>query len=393
MEITRLRVLALTNVFWRPWDTTRGTYNQVIYHGLSERFEMTVLVPVAWPEWIAHRHLKSETTAKFDDSLNVIHFPYLYIPKLSQSINAILMLLSVILACPRITLLSRWDRCLGCWLYPDSVTLGWLARWRSLPMISTAIGSDVNQLAQKPIQRRQILSNLNRSSGVISVSSALNKELTRLGLRAGLGHVVYNGVDTEVFCPGEKSTARQLLGVAHDKKILLFVGHLKLAKGLLELLEAHSTLIKAGTAHHLYIVGEGPDRERVTEKINQLNLNAFVTLVGNLEQAKLVDWFRAADLFVLPSHMEGVPNVIMESLATGLPVVATDVGGIPEVVTPFCGELVPARNAVALARAIDTNLTRQFDTKKIRQHISQYAWKSTVDQYQKIINEAALALN
>jgi glycosyltransferase involved in cell wall biosynthesis len=385
MGLAAQRVLAITNVFALPWDRTRGTYNQIIYKGLAERASLTLLVPVAWPDWIAHSIASASVIASKPHELTVHYLPYFYVPRLSQGFNSVLMLASVVLACPRITLFQRWDSMLGCWLFPDSIVVGWLARLRRTRFIATAIGSDVNVIAQRPLQRAQIVNSLNRSAGVVTVSDALRRELIRLGVNEKQLRVIYNGVDAEVFHAGSKLEARRRVNVPQNQQSLLFVGSMKVAKGVHELLDALAQMRAKGSKAHLYLIGTGPDQELFESHVSALGLSECVHFVGSVPHAGLGDWFRSTDLFVLPSHMEGVPNVIMEAMSCGIAVVATNVGGVAEVFEPFCGELVPAKNTQALRTAIEANLNRQFDQTRIIDHVRQFSWQSTVDQYANLL--------
>jgi glycosyltransferase involved in cell wall biosynthesis len=110
-----------------------------------------------------------------------------------------------------------------------------------------------------------------------------------------------------------------------------------------------------------------------------------VSLVGKVAHELLPDWFAACDLFCLPSHNEGVPNVVLEAMACGVPVLATRVGGIPEVVPEFAGVLVPVQDGPALAAALSAALARTWDTQRIAAHARSFSWDTNIDRVMDLL--------
>jgi glycosyltransferase involved in cell wall biosynthesis len=174
---------------------------------------------------------------------------------------------------------------------------------------------------------------------VIAVSHALSRRLVEeLGVRAGAVRVVPMGVDEAVYSPAPPTTRdarsrdelRGALAIDRDVAMLLFVGDLIPEKGLREALEALRTLRAEGRPVELCLVGDGPLRSEVDEIASRGE--SGLRVLGRQPPTALVDWYRASDVLVLPSHGEGTPLVVMEALTCGLPVVASRVGGIPEVV-------------------------------------------------------------
>jgi glycosyltransferase involved in cell wall biosynthesis len=132
-------------------------------------------------------------------------------------------------------------------------------------------------------------------------------------------------------------------------------------KGLRELVEAAASLHPQRPELHVYLVGEGPDRPIIE---NAIHANSAVNYIHALHECAFDDvavWMAAADLVTLPSYMEGCPNVVLEALACGRPVVATNVGGIPEIMNDEDGCLVPPRDPAALAHALASVLDRTWD--------------------------------
>jgi len=167
---------------------------------------------------------------------------------------------------------------------------------------------------------------------------------------------VYSGIDPARFFPGPTSDARAKLALPIEERLVLFVGRLDPVKGLEVLLDACATLRTAGRRFKCLIVGDGPLRPWLAARIEELRLSQTVQPVGGRPLHELGDWYRASDLVVVPSHSEGVPNVLLEAMACGAPAVATAVGGIPEIAQFGSCSLVRPRDPAALARAIAARL-------------------------------------
>jgi glycosyltransferase involved in cell wall biosynthesis len=250
-------------------------------------------------------------------------------------------------------------------------------------------GSDLNVQASYPLRRRQIRSALRGAGAVVAVSRALAEKAVAIGAAPDRVHVIYNGVDSDRFAPGSRSEARARLGLSSQEPLLLYVGNLKSSKGCLDLLEAFPALLAEQSRARLIYVGAGPCRNALLERAAALGCSDRVSLIGAVAHAALGDWFRAADLLCLPSHNEGVPNVILEAMACGIPVVATRVGGIPEVVPEYAGLLVPPQEPAALSAALVEAVGREWDSGRIAAHASDFRWDDNVARLSGILQTAA----
>ena len=384
-----MRVLAISNVFGRPWEPIRGPYNQIIFNELAKRHEITVLVPVSFIDvlkhFVAYCYVYRATRLKWPYAR---YFIYWYIPGVSQSVNALFMFFSVAVACPRIVFQKKWDVMFGSWLYPDCVVANWVGRLRGIPSISHAIGSDVNIVAFKPLQSRQITKFLNGCYRVLTVSADLGLKLAKIGIHKPRLEVVYNGVDSDVFRPITQAEVRAKLGLPLDAKIITFVGSLFREKGCIELVTSFARLAPTKNNLLLVFVGQGGMLDQLKSEARSLGVYERVHFIGRVMHADLGPWFAASDLTALPSYNEGVPNVIMESMSCGVPVVASDVGGIPEVLPDFAGIMVPAKNVTALTEALKQAMARKWNSDDIRRHAGTYTWKNTVDQIESIMKDA-----
>ncbi|KHT62359.1 glycosyl transferase family 1 [Photobacterium gaetbulicola] len=161
-------------------------------------------------------------------------------------------------------------------------------------------------------------------------------------------HVIVNGIDTQHYCPGQTNQARQRLLLPTDKRLIGCAGRLVHEKGLDTLLEA---LAKLPEAYHVVVAGHGPEREKLQNMSQQLGLAGRVHWLGRCDN--MLDFYRAIDLFCMPSRQEGLPLALLEAQACGKPVVATDVGGIPDLICPHSGHLLPPEQPALLALSLE----------------------------------------
>jgi glycosyltransferase involved in cell wall biosynthesis len=241
---------------------------------------------------------------------------------------------------------------LSYWLHPDGEVALRAARSLGVPGAIIVGGSDALLLPRDPARRRSIVRVLEEADALITVSQGLRDKLIELGARPEKVHAIYQGIDRDLFCPGDRAAARRRLGLPAGQKALVWVGGMVAVKGLDVLLDACARLRSGGTDFHLYLIGDGPLRHRLASRTAAEGLSGTVTFVGSLTPGRLPDWYRAADLTVLSSWSEGIPNVLRESLACGTPFVATRVGDVAEFCPEASGELVPPGDAPALAEAI-----------------------------------------
>jgi glycosyltransferase involved in cell wall biosynthesis len=219
-------------------------------------------------------------------------------------------------------------------------------------VILEVMGSDVLLLHQCPRKRQATLEGLHKADAVVAVSRDLADRLLEYGVPTEKLHLVYRGVDSTLFRPGARSEARCRLGLPQDTPLLLFVGNLFPVKGLDVLLEACAQLASGGLAFQCLLVGAGPLRPHLEAQARTLGLQGRVRFVGPVANNRLPDWYRAATAVVLPSRSEGVPNVLLEATACGVPYVASRVGGIPEIAHYGVNRLVPPGDAGQLAGAL-----------------------------------------
>jgi glycosyltransferase involved in cell wall biosynthesis len=277
------------------------------------------------------------------------------------------------------------------YFYPDGVAAAALARRYRKPLLITARGSDLNLIGQDARARRRMEAACAQASACIGVSQALVDVLRGWGVPDRKLHVIRNGVDLDRFAPQDRGVARAQLGLDVAAPLLLSVGNLLELKGHALLVDAVHELRHDWPALQLSIAGEGPERSRLEAQIDRLGLQARVRLLGALPNAQLGAWYNAADLFLLPSSREGLPNALLEALACGTPALATAVGGIPEVLggAPEAGELFSDRTVPAIADTLRRWLLRRTDRAAVRAHALKYSWDRSAAQLAALLQAVA----
>jgi glycosyltransferase involved in cell wall biosynthesis len=217
-------------------------------------------------------------------------------------------------------------------------------------------GSDVLLLTADKSRQRVIQQVLTSADAIVTVNQDLKNKVVARGLDDHKVHVVRRGLDLKRFYPGDRAEARRRLNLPSERKILLWVGRMEPVKGLPVLLTALQQLKQDGVDCHTLLIGAGGQSDVIEAEVNTRDLNDRVSLLGAVAHEKLADYYRCANLVVLPSLSEGVPNVLLESMACGTPFVASDVGGISEIASPGIDRLVPADDPKALATAVRERL-------------------------------------
>jgi teichuronic acid biosynthesis glycosyltransferase TuaC len=268
--------------------------------------------------------------------------------------------------------------------FPDGVAAFHLARVLGIPYTITLRGTELGH-SREPALLRQMTQAWRHAARVIGVSESLRRLAVQLGAPEERSLVVGNGVDADLFAPGDQVSARWRLDIAADAKVLITVGGLVERKGFHRVIAAMPALLQRHPRLHYLIVG-GPSREgdlsdELRRQVNSLGLQERVSFLGPVRPEGLAAILAAADVFVLSTRNEGWANVILEAMACGLPVVATDVGGNREVVaTASLGTIVPFDDHGALVAALDDALTRNWDRAMIRTYAEDNHWDRRVDQ-------------
>lgn len=377
-----MKLLFVSNLFPDTGEPYRGLDNATVLHHLHARgHEVRVLAP---------RPLLRRRTFEpraIDRPLNPQFLPVPYVPKLGGLFNHRLMAAALRPALARLRREQSWDLVLASWLFPDGWAVAQAADAGPLALI--AQGSDVHVYLRSRPRRAAILAACARAGTVITRSESLAHLLGAAGVESGRLRPIHNGVDTGVFHGGDTVAARQRLGLAETQRWLLFVGNLLPVKDPDFLLRAFARIAAACPEARLALAGRGPLRSALEAQAAALGLAERVRFLGPLDAAAVADWMRAADLLVMTSRNEGLPNVILEAQACGLPVVATRVGGIHEVVDePWKGELTPPGDVSAWSAAVLARLAAPAERERLAALGMARAWPNVAGTYENALNTA-----
>ena len=382
------RLLFISNLFPTVAEPYRGLDNATLLHTLASQFEIRVLSPRPLLPWAR----PSFAPRPCDLPFNPRWVRSSYIPKLGGAVNHRFMAASLRRDFEQTLRDFRPSVILSSWIFPDSIAALRLARGR-LPVASIAQGSDVHQYLAMSARRRVILGHLPRAAAIITRSADLAGILKRASLPAAKLHTIYNGVDLATFQPRDQAAARLNATLPSTGPILLFVGNFYAVKNPFLAILALGLLtdgpLASSTPPTLVMAGGGPLEQPCRDLASSLHLSERVIFAGRKSPAEIAGLMNAADLLVLPSRNEGVPNVILESFASALPVVASRVGGIPEVLDqPTLGSTFPSGDARALAAAIARQLATPRDSAAIRAHALRFSWDAAASQYRDLLVSA-----
>jgi glycosyltransferase involved in cell wall biosynthesis len=346
-----------------------------------------VIAPIAWQPWVHGWGRPAPFEERWSD-IPTLHPFYFYTPGIGRAAYAAWMALSLRGVMTRVAREYQPDVLLATWAYPDAVATAALARRLGLPWVGKVHGNDINVLATAPAVRRQIRQAFREAACTFAVSTALKQELVAIGVPENAVRVQHNGVDVERFQLQDRAAARQRLGLPTDRPIILYVGNLKASKGVLDLLEAvrlmaashppSAARVPAPSPSHplTVLVGGGAAHDALEEGIRRHGLTELVRLAGQQPHGDIPSWMAAADAFCLPSHQEGCPNVVLEALACGRPVVACEVGAVPDFIDDAAGAVVPPREPARLAAALQAVVSREWDPAALRGRVMPLSWEA-----------------
>lgn len=366
-----MRVLIVTKLFPNAREPAASPFNRQQFAALARLCDVEVLASIPWfpgarhlGRWSAAGRLVAVPAQETIDELEVRHPRFLYLPRVpGHAFDGALYAASLLPHLLRRR--GRFDVILGSWAYPDGAAVVALARMLRVPSVVKLHGTDINVVARQPVPRLQLRWALPRADRVLAVSAPLAEAARRLGVPSARLEVLANGVDRDLFCPRDRAEARRALGYAGDtRRWAVCVGRLELTKGVLDLLEAFGRL--AGDRDDVRLVMVGDGRARAACQAAAAPLGDRVVLAPACPLAEVSRWMAAADAVVMPSWNEGTPNVLLEALASGRRVVATSVGGVPDIVTSDeLGELVPPHAPAALVLALERALARPYEPARV----------------------------
>jgi len=377
-----VKILSFSYCFPNHAQPTWGIFVQQRLAALARRMELQVVSPVPVFGFLGRWRPNPGPVCEQWQELTVYRPRFFYIPGIFKSWDARFYARGLRSWLEKLCQKFSPDLLDAHFVWPDGVGVALLAGQLGLPYTITLRGK-IYPCLEVPSQRRQCAEALQHAAAVISVSEPMAEVAQRLGVPRDRLHVIPNGVDTEMFRPMDnKQQLREQLALGREGRLLVTVAHLGPRKGHREVITALSRLSEDV---RLVIVGgdiEGGKNVRALRRlINSLKLRDRVILAGPQPYEKIPLYLNAADASVLASYREGCPNMVLESLACGRPVVATNVGAVPQVLTvPDHGRIVPVRDVNALTEALNQVLQSSWSAISIVQASSVKSWDVVAEE-------------
>jgi glycosyltransferase involved in cell wall biosynthesis len=372
-----MRVLIVTKIFPSSVEPLSSPFNRKQFGALSKLCDVEVLATIPWfpgasalRRWSPAGKLSQVPRAELIDGIRVLHPRVAFVPKVGHSIAGPLYAAS--LASAALGYRDRVDVVLGAWAYPDGFAAVALAELLGVPAVIKLHGSDMNVVARWSGPRRLLEWALPRAERIVAVSQPLANAAVELGVARSRIDLVPNGVDRESFRPRDRGAARAALGLDQSRPLVLYVGHVTEQKGTFDLVRAFAAGAERLRRAQLVVVGDGAGLTECRALADELGVTA--SFVGAQPHERIPTWLDACDLLALPSWNEGMPNVVLEALASGRRVVATRVGGIPDVVHGPLGELVAPRDIAALADALARVLETPYEPAEVAAALTRPDW-------------------
>jgi teichuronic acid biosynthesis glycosyltransferase TuaC len=374
-----MKVLTFSSLYPNAARPAHGVFVETRLRQLvaSGQIQSTVVAPVPWfpsthPGFGEYAAQARAPRAEIRNGIEVLHPRFPVLPKIGMTLAPLLLYRAVLPVFQRLRRERRFDLIDAHYFYPDGVAAALLGRRLGVPVVITARGTDVTLIPRYRLPRAMIRLAARSAAAIITVSRSLKEELARLGVPPERITVLRNGVDLERFGTTERETTRTRLGLRNTT--LLSVGHLiarkahHLAVGALALLPEVE----------LVIIGDGPELGALRGLAQRIGVAHRVRFLPAMSQEALCPYYGAADALVLASSREGWANVLLESMACGTPVVASDVGGASELVTTqAAGVLFKERTAERLAEAVRALLSAYPDRRATRRHAEKFSWAAT----------------
>jgi len=380
-----MKIAYISNYFPSSAEPSQGRSAYQTLRVLAREAELQVFYPhSSYPSLLKPR---SRSFGRLDASysppdVQASYFDYPAIPVLSRPFNGWMAARALL---PAVRAFAP-DIIFSCFLYPDGYAAVKIGKALGVPVVAMSIGSDINRIGDS-ISAMMTRSVLRKADFVVTVSGDLCQKAIAMGTRPEKVRAIVNGCDLSVFHARDRLAARQKLGIDPAAEAVIYIGRMDVKKGLRELVEAAASLHPERPGLRVYMIGEGPDRPLIQGMIQASNAAGYIHTMPGCAFDDVAVWMAAADLVTLPSYMEGCPNVVLEALASGRPVVATSVGGIPEILGDACGRLVPPRDARGLALALASVLDKTWDADAISAHGSR-SWETVAAE----LNEIFLSL-
>lgn len=382
-------ITIISNLYPNCVETTKGLFIKQLTDSISDKASVTVIAPLPFNPLDLLRGGSPIPAKEIIDDIEVYHPRYIVIPKMLRSLTGRFFYWGIKGILKKLIDQGKADILSAHWMYPDGYGAVLAAKKFNKPIAVHALGCDINEYTKFKIRRKLITHALTESNVNIVKSQKLKDKITSLGVSEDKTKVILNGVDQNKFKRTKQEQARERLNLNYKKKYVLFIGNFQIEKGLANLIDAVNIIREED--FHLLVIGGGPLESQIKQQITELKLGDKITLIGRVEHNQIPDYLSAADTLCLPSLREGCPNVVLESLSSGTPVIASDVGAVPDIVSkPEWGVIVKPDSAPALAQGITDGLKLDKSNMPV---FEWYDWQKNADlvleQFEAIANSTS----
>ncbi len=341
-----MRILFISTTYPTPTRPRQGAFNQVLVHSLRHRNEVQVVAPIPWTQW--HEPRSPDVLEE------LVHHPiYFYPPKFLRAHYAAMYWQSIRRTIQQVGQDFKPDVVLGYFLHPDGYAANIAARHFGVASVVMSGGTDLRLLTKSASRKARIQQTLSQANRLIVVSRELAERAKSLGIQEAKIDVVYRGIDRNCFQPMRRDCARRHCQIPDEAVVILWVGRLEPVKNPALLLAAALRWQQRWNRRlQIKMIGDGALRRELIQRSWKLGLQDVFELLPPMNQQQLARYYNAANATVLTSRSEGIPNVLLESIACNTPLVATNVGGVAEIASPEIDYLVPSEDADSLAEAV-----------------------------------------
>ncbi len=395
-----MHILSFTSLFPNSIQKVHAVFvrNRMEAYTQIYKHDWTVVAPIPYAPKILGNFSK-----KYEEFISVphyeepwgypIHHPrYFLTPKVGMKYYGDWMYQTLRKSVHNIHSKKKIDAIDAHYIFPDSYAAVKIATELNIPIVISARGTDLNLFPNFPAVRKKIIWAMEKANHIIHVCSDLQDVALNMGISPQKMSVIGNGINPDIFSPISKIKARERLSLPQDKKIWLSVGHQTERKGFHIIIESFSNLSDKNSL--LVLVGDGPQRNELVQLCKQNKIEDRVLFAGAIENKDLRNWYGAADYFALASSREGWPNVLCEAQAMGLPIIATKVWGIPEIVyNAELGILVEKRAVEPLAIGMEKAMKTSWNNEKIQSVGQSRTWETVAQNVHEVFqNKLGLAL-
>lgn len=340
--------MTISSIYPRPDDKANGIFIKRRLGELSKICRIQLFVPLS-------PYKPKPKFLEVPENVDVYAFRYPKFPQRSFLFFTEGFFLAASLLYGLLSMRIRFDLIHANFAYPTGFSSVVVSKIVRKPVVVMAMGSDINSLPDRGFLLRWLISwTVRRADYLIAVSNELRDKMIKLGASPEKIDVIAVGVELSEFRPEDKKECRKKLSLPLEGVILLFVGHLIDQKGVTYLIDSVNEALKKKSDFTLILVGDGSLKEGLIYKTERLGIKGHVHFAGARPPDEMPLWMNACDVFILPSESEGTPNVILEAIACGKPIIATNVGGIPDFVSNENGILVEPKSMLQLKDAILT---------------------------------------